>query len=339
MLLIYTIRKEEQFDGKYLISTSELKLSSEEIGRLAFSALNEEQRDSFKKEWELDFALEIEGIARYRINLYIQRGSLAAAVRMLPVKIPALSECGLRQDLIIEKLLNKSRGLILVTGPTGSGKSTSIASMIEWLNENKRSHIITVEDPVEYVFQSNKSIIDQREVSSDTHSFNNALRHILREDPDIIFVGEMRDLETIEAALNIAETGHLVLATLHTPDAVQSINRIIDVFPSHKQSQVRVQLSFVLLAVLTQQLLSKKDSQGRVLAYEMMIANHAVRSMIRESKVHQIASILQTAQSEGMSTMNQSLTSLYLNGDIGYEQAMLHSLDIEDLKKLIESKA
>ena len=327
-----------RIDGKLTISDHS-ELLSEDIEKIVFSALNEEQKERFKKEWELDFALEIEGIARYRINLYIQRGSLAAAVRMLPVHVPSLSECGLNQELIIEKLLNKNKGLILVTGPTGSGKSTSIASMIEWLNENKTSHIITVEDPVEYVFKSKNSVIDQREVGSDTHSFNNSLRYVLREDPDIILVGEMRDLETMEAALNIAETGHLVLATLHTPDAIQSINRIIDVFPSHKQSQVRVQLSFVLLAVLTQQLMGKKEGKGRVLAYEMMVANHAIRSMIRESKVHQITSILQTAQAEGMSTMNQSLVNLYLDGDIDYEQAMLHSLDVEDLKKLIQRKA
>ncbi|MDP8215817.1 MAG: type IV pilus twitching motility protein PilT [Candidatus Kaelpia imicola] len=327
-----------RIDGNLMMSDHP-ELSPDNIEKMSFSVLNEEQRERFKREWELDFAIEVEGVARYRINLYIQRGSLAAAVRMLPAKIPSLSECGLNQELIIEKLLKRKRGLILVTGPTGSGKSTSIASMIEWLNENGTNHIITVEDPIEYVFKSRSSVIDQREVGTDTHSFSNSLRHILREDPDVILVGEMRDLETVEAALNIAETGHLVLATLHTPDAIQSINRIIDIFPAHKQSQVRVQISFVLLAVLTQQLMAKKEGPGRVLAYEMMIANHAVRSMIRESKVHQITSTLQTAQAEGMSTMNQSLVNLYLKGDIGYEQAMLHSLDVEDLKKLIQRKA
>ncbi len=325
-------------DGNLIISDHP-KLSSGNTEKMFFGVLSEEQKERFKKEWELDFAVEIEGVARYRINLYVQRGFLAAAVRMLPVKVPSLSECGLNQELIIEKLLRKKRGLILVTGSTGSGKSTSIASMIEWLNENKMNHIITIEDPIEYIFESKKSIIDQREIGTDTHSFEGSLRHILREDPDVIFIGEMRDLETMEAALNIAETGHLVLATLHTPDAIQSVNRIIDVFPSHKQSQVRVQLSFVLLAVLTQQLMAKKEGTGRALAYEMMVANHAIRSMIRDSKVHQITSTLQTAQGEGMSTMNQSLVNLYLNGDIDYEQAMLHSLDIEDLKKLIQRKA
>ncbi|MDP8253966.1 MAG: type IV pilus twitching motility protein PilT [Candidatus Kaelpia aquatica] len=327
-----------RIDGS-LTKSDHSELSSDDIEKMSFSVLNEEQREKFKDEWELDFAIEVEGVARYRINLYIQRGSLAAAIRMLPIKIPLLSKCGLNQELVVEKLLSKKRGLILVTGSTGSGKSTSIASMIEWLNENRTSHIITVEDPVEYVFESRNSVVDQREVGADTRSFDNSLRHILREDPDVILIGEMRDVETVEAALNIAETGHLVLATLHTSDAIQSINRIIDIFPSHKQSQVRVQLSFVLLAVLTQQLIAKREGPGRVLAYEMMIASHAVKSMIRESKVHQIASILQNAQAEGMSTMNQSLVNLYLNGDIDYEQAMLHSLDVEDLKKLIQRKA
>jgi twitching motility protein PilT len=208
--------------------------------------------------------------------------------------------------------------------------------MLEWINQNKKCHIITIEDPIEYVHESKMSIINQREVGSDTHSFLHALKHVLREDPDVILIGEMRDLETIESALNIAETGHLVFATLHTPDAVQSINRIVDVFPSHKQDQVRIQLSFVLLAVLTQQLLPRKEGTGRVLAYELMIANHAVRSMIREKKGHQLYSVIQTSQAEGMNTMNQCLANLYLNGEISYEQALLSSTDPEDLRKLIE---
>ncbi|HDI45875.1 MAG TPA: type IV pilus twitching motility protein PilT [Candidatus Omnitrophica bacterium] len=324
-----------RIDGNLVISEYS-SFSSDEIRKLCYSFLTSDQIERFEQEWELDCAIEIEKIARYRINLYLQRGKIGAAIRMLPLKIPTISECGLPEDVIVEKLLRKKKGLILVTGPTGSGKSTSIAAMLEWINQNKKGHIITVEDPIEYVHTSKQSIINQREVGTDTHSFNHALRHVLREDPDVILIGEMRDLETIESALNIAETGHLVFSTLHTPDAVQSINRIVDVFPSYKQDQVRIQLSFVLLAVLTQQLLPRKEGSGRVLAYELMLANHAVRSMIREKKGHQIYSVIQTSQSEGMSTMNQCLAKLYLNGDISYEQAIHGSMDPEDLKKLIE---
>ncbi len=316
-----------------------VKYSSEDIKRLCFSFLTDDQKNAFENEWELDFAIELENTARYRINLYRQRGNMAAAIRMLPLKIPSISTCGLPEDIIIERLLTKKKGLVLVTGPTGSGKSTSLAAMLEWINQNKRSHIVTIEDPIEYVFDSKLSIINQREVKVDTHSFDNSLRHILREDPDVILIGEMRDIETIEAALNIAETGHLTFATLHTPDTVQSINRIVDVFPSHKQDQVRIQLSFVLLAVLTQQLIPRKNEEGRVLAYEVMLANHAVKSLIRERKGHQIYSSIQTGQSEGMNTMNNCLVGLYLNGNISYEQAMLSSMDTEDLKKLIEKSA
>ncbi|MDP8233844.1 MAG: type IV pilus twitching motility protein PilT [Candidatus Saelkia tenebricola] len=316
--------------------TKYAKHSSEDIKRLCYSFITSDQQQKFENEWELDFAIEVENAARYRINLYRQRGSIGAAVRMLPLKIPAISECGLPEDIIIEKLLSKKKGLILVTGPTGSGKSTSLAAMLNWINQNKGNHIMTVEDPIEYVFESKRSIINQREISVDTHNFTNALKHVLREDPDVILIGEMRDIETIEAALNIAETGHLAFATLHTPDAVQSINRIVDVFPSYKQDQVRVQLSFVLLAVLTQQLLPNKQGDGRVLAHELMLANHAVRSLVRDKKGHQLYSVMQTGQSEGMSTMNQSLADSYLGGHISYEQAMFSSMDIEDLKKLIE---
>ena len=324
-----------RIDGELVID-SRPELSSQDIRRLCFGFLTQEQRKKFESEWELDCAIEIEKTARYRINLFIQRAKMGAAIRMLPLKIPTIEECGLPKDTIVEKLLRNKKGLVLVTGPTGSGKSTSLAAMLEWINNNKKCHIITVEDPIEYVYESKLSLVNQRETGVDTHSFSDALRHILREDPDVILIGEMRDLETIEAALNIAETGHLVFATLHTPDAVQSINRIIDVFPSSKQGQVRTQISFVLLAVLTQQLLARKEGGGRVLAYELMIANHAVRSMIREKKGHQIYSAIQTGQSEGMNTMNQCLTNLYLNGEIGYEQALNASMDIEDLKKLIE---
>ena len=324
-----------RIDGE-LRHTEYDKYSSEDIEKLCYSFLTADQQQIFENEWELDFAIELENVARYRINLYRQRGNIAAAIRMLPFKIPSISKCGLPEELVIEKLLNQKKGLILLTGPTGSGKSTSLAAMLDWINQNRRNHIVTVEDPIEYVFDSKLSIVNQREVNVDTHNFTNALKHILREDPDVILIGEMRDLETIEAALNIAETGHLAFATLHTPDAVQSINRIVDVFPSYKQDQVRIQLSFVLLAVMTQQLLPHKQGKGRVLAYELLLANHAVRSLIRDRKGHQIYSVIQTGQSEGMNTMNQSLADLYLNGGISYEQAVFSSMDQDDLKKLIE---
>lgn len=324
-----------RIDGELKIE-DQPRFSASEIERLCFSFLTPEQKKRFQEELELDCALEIEKVARYRVNLFFQRGKLGAAIRVLPLKIPSIAECGLPEDIIVEKLLQKMKGLILVSGPTGSGKSTSIAAMLEWINRNKKTHIMTIEDPIEYVYDSKLSVIDQREVGVDTRGFGNALKHILREDPDVILIGEMRDLETIESALNIAETGHLVFATLHTSDTVQSINRIIDVFPLHKQDQVRIQLSFVLLSVLTQMLLPRKEGRGRVLAYELLIVNHAVRSMIRERKPHQVYSVIQTGHSEGMNTMNQCLSNLYLNGAISYQQAIYASTDPEDLKKLIE---
>jgi len=318
-----------------LIPIRKEALDSKTVKEFAYSLLNEKQRERFELEKELDMSFEIEGLSRFRANLFYQRGNIGIAIRALPYHIMSLQECGLPQD-IIEGLISKPKGLILVTGATGSGKSTTLAAMIEKINQERACHIVTIEDPIEYVYKNKKAIIDQREVGSDTHSFSHALKHVLRQDPNVILIGEMRDLETIESALNIAETGHLVLSTLHTSDAVQTINRIIDVFPEYKQNQVRVQLSFVLLAVLSQQLIPRLGGKGRVLALEILIANHAVRSLIRDAKIHQIYSVIQTSQKEGMCTMNQSLYELYINKMIKLEDAFSRTLDPDDLKRLIE---
>lgn len=322
-----------------LIVSDESALSPQDTKELAYHTMTDEQIEKFEKGREMDLGFEIEDKARFRVNVFWQREKVGLAIRFLPMKIPTIKECGLPEEIIIDKVLSKRKGLILLTGATGSGKSTSIAAMLEWINNNRKEHIITIEDPIEYVYKSKKSIIDQREVGTDTLGFTNALGRILREDPDVILIGEMRDLETVQAALNIAETGHLVFATLHTPEAVQTINRTIDIFPSHQQTQVRVQLSFVLLAVLTQNLIPRKDGKGRVLSYELMIANHAIRSMVREKKVHQIYSSIQTGTEEGMKTMNESLAELYFEDKITLENAFSYSTQLEDLKRLLEKES
>lgn len=304
---------------------------------LVYSILTNEQKARFEREKELDFAFSREGLGRFRVNVFWQRGYVGAAIRSLPIKIMNFEECGLPAKTM-ESFCKKSKGLVLVTGATGSGKSTTLASMVDWINTKKDCHIITVEDPIEYVHSNKKSIIDQREVGSDTLTFPNALKHILREDPDVILIGEMRDLETIESALVIAETGHLVLATLHTSDAVQTINRIIDVFPARQQQQVRTQLSFVLRGVLSQQLIPFVSGDGRALAVEVLVANHAIRSQIREEKAHQIFSSIQTGQKEGMQTMNQSLYSLYLQEKIKKEDALSRTTEPQDMERLMKEK-
>ncbi|MCM8778920.1 MAG: type IV pilus twitching motility protein PilT [Candidatus Omnitrophica bacterium] len=324
-----------RIDGE-LVKAGEEIFSDRDTQEIGFSIMNEEQIKRFETQREMDLAFDLGDVARFRTNLYWQMGKVGIAFRLLPLKIPTMSECGLPEEIIIERILNKKKGLILVTGAMGSGKSTSIASMIEWINQHWRVHVVTIEDPVEYVHRSKMAVIDQREVGSDTLSFHEALRHILREDANVILVGEMRDLETIEAALNIAETGHLVFATLHTSDAIQTVNRIIDVFPPHQQEQVRIQLSFVLLAVLSQNLIPRKEKRGRVLAYEIMLVNNAIRSLIRERKTHQAYTVIQTSQQEGMCTMNQSLYRLYIEEEISLENAFLYSTNPDDLKRLIE---
>lgn len=310
-------------------------LSPEETKSLVYSLLSKQQIEKFERDFELDVAFELAEISRFRINVFKQRSTVGASIRLIPYKIWSFQECGLPENVVVN-LCRRPKGLVLFTGATGSGKSTSLASMIDWINKERACHIITIEDPIEFVHQNKKALIDQREIYSDTHTFPAALKHVLRQDPDVILIGEMRDLETIESALIIAETGHLVFATLHTSDCVQTINRIVDVFPSHQQQQIRTQLSFVLLGVMSQQLIPRHDGKGRVLAIEILLANPAVRSLVRESKIHQLYSTMQTSQREGMKTMNQSLYELYQKKDISYEDAISRSTDPEDLMRLFK---
>jgi len=317
-----------------LVATDHPPLSGDEVKELAYSLISPEKVERFERWKELDFAFSVEGLARFRANYFVQRGYVGIAIRMLPFRIMNFTELGLPAKLMTE-LCEKPQGLVLVTGATGSGKTTTLAAMVDYLNLNKSYHIVTIEDPIEYTHASKRSILDQREVGSDTQSFAQGLKHVLRQDPDVILIGEMRDLETIETALIVAETGHLVLATLHTSDAMQTVNRIVDVFPASQQNQVRVQLSLELLAVISQQLIPKASGRGRVLATEFLVVNHAVRSLIREQKIHQIYSVIQTGQKEGMKTMNQTLYELYVNRVITLEHALARSSDPDDLKRLM----
>jgi twitching motility protein PilT len=310
-------------------------LTDQESKSIAFGLLSELQIEKFERDLELDAAFSIEEYGRFRVNIYRQQGSVAASVRLIPHSVWSFEKCGLPANVVLD-LCNRPKGLVLITGSTGSGKSTSLASMIDWINNNRSCHIVTIEDPIEFVHKSKKSIVNQREVYSDTHSFSVSLKHVLRQDPDVILIGEMRDLETIESALVIAETGHLVFATLHTSDCVQTINRIVDVFPAHQQDQIRTQLSFVLLGVISQQLIPKMDGPGRVLAIELLTTTPSVRSMIRESKLHQLYSVIQTSKKEGMKTMNQSLYELYTKKIISYDDAFERSSDVEDLGRLFK---
>ncbi|MBI5124125.1 MAG: type IV pilus twitching motility protein PilT [Candidatus Omnitrophica bacterium] len=318
-----------------LIPADDRILSAEDTKSLIYSMLSKAQMEKFERDLELDISFELSGISRYRINVFKQSGTVAASIRLIPYKIWSFEECALPVG-VVTSLCKKPKGLVLLTGATGSGKSTSLASMIDWINQDRPCHIITIEDPIEFVHKNKKAIVEQREVYTDTHTFPAALKHVLRQDPDVILIGEMRDLETIESALIIAETGHLVFATLHTSDCVQTINRIVDVFPSHQQQQIRTQLSFVLIGVLSQQLIPKENRAGRILAAEILLMNPAVRSLIRESKIHQIYSVIQTSQKEGMKTMNQALYELYQKKLITYESAFSRTTDTEDLARLFK---
>ena len=298
--------------------------------KMIYSILNDSQKQRFEEQLELDFSFGIKNLARFRANVFYQRGAVAGAFRLIPYEIRNFDALGVPN--IIGDLCDLPRGLILVTGPTGSGKSTTLASMIDKVNSDRSEHIITIEDPVEYLHSHKKCIVNQREVHTDTKSFSRALRAALRQDPDVVLVGEMRDLETVETALTIAETGHLTFATLHTNSAVQTINRVIDIFPAHQQTQIRTQLSFVLEAVLCQSLLPTANGKGRCLAMEILIPNAAVRNLVREDKIHQIYATMQTGQlKHGMMTFNQSLASLYFQGKITKDVAVARSSNKDEL--------
>jgi twitching motility protein PilT len=318
-------------DGE-LVATEHEPLKADACKRLIYSFLSGEQVARFERDLETDLSFGVEGLGRFRTNVFFQRGTVAAVLRMIPYQIRNFEELGLPKQ-ICEEICAAPRGLVLVTGATGSGKSTTLAAMIDHVNSLRPMHIVTVEDPIEFLHRNKSCLVNQREVGSDTQTFKRALRSALREDPDVVLVGEMRDTETIEAALTIAETGHLTFATLHTSDCVQSINRVVDVFPAHQQQQVRTQLSFSLQAVLCQQLLPTASGKGRVLAIETMIANSAIRSLIRDDKAHQIYSIIQTGGKLGMRTMNQSLHELCRRNLITYDDAIAYSSDVEDLKR------
>jgi twitching motility protein PilT len=313
-------------------------LTPDQTKALAYSLITTEQRERFEANHELDFSYGIAGLSRYRVNIYQQRSAVGIAIRSIPHQPKGFEELGLPAD-ICNGLIQKHKGLILITGPTGHGKTTSMAAMIDRINRQRDVHIVTVEDPLEYLFTHEKALVNQREVGHDTHSFPAALKYVLRQDPDVVLIGEMRDLETIQAALTIAETGHLTFATLHTNSCAQSIDRIIDVFPPHQQSQVRAQLALVLEAVFNQLLIPRRDGRGRVLGIEILIATPAVRNLIREEKVHQIYSTMQTGQKFGMQTMNQELANLYLRGLITRQEAVSRSLYPEELLRQIEQPA
>jgi twitching motility protein PilT len=323
-----------RIDGR-LVPTQYEKLTPHECQRLVYSMLTDRQKQKFEETLELDLSYGVAGIGRFRVNVYWQRGSVGAAMRAIPAQVPSAEELNLPP--LVRELAYLPRGLILVTGPTGSGKSTTQACMIDIINSERRVHIVTIEDPIEYLHRHKLSMINQRELGLDTLSFQNALRAVLREDPDVILIGEMRDYETIAAALTIAETGHLVIATLHTNTAAQSIDRIVDVFPPHQQPQIRTQLSYVLEAILCQQLIPRAGGIGRVPAIEILIATPAVRNLIRENKTAQINAAMQTGSKYGMQTMDMALKELYVRGLITYEDALQRAVDPEDFKKLVRA--
>ncbi len=322
-----------RINGK-LVSSGHNPLTHADTSRLLLSLLSTEQKERFLEERELDLSFGMAGLSRFRANLFWQRGSIAGCFRSIPFVIPKIGDLGLPQ--VVNELALKPSGLILVTGPTGSGKSTTLAALLDLINAKRHDHIVTVEDPIEYVHQHNNCLVDQREVGSDTHTFRQALRHVLRQDPDIVVIGEMRDLETVEAALQISETGHLTFATLHTSSAVKTINRIIDVFPPHQQHQVRSQLSFVLEGVVSQLLLAKADGNGRVLAAEVMLTTPAIRHLIRDNQVHQLYSQMQMGQVQSrMQTMNQALLQLARSKIITLETAVNYSPERDELEELL----
>ncbi|MFN2637683.1 MAG: type IV pilus twitching motility protein PilT [Gemmatimonadaceae bacterium] len=326
-------RPKLRVDGDITNASLDMELSPKDTLTLAYSVLTEQQKKRFELEDELDFSFGIQNLARFRGNCFKQRGCVSMVVRQIPFAIKTFEQLGLPGS--IAKMAEKPRGLVLVTGPTGSGKSTTLAAMIDKINRERKGHIITVEDPIEFIHKHQGCIINQREIGSDTKSFANALKYALREDPDTILVGEMRDLETIQAALTIAETGHLAFATLHTNSAAEAINRIIDVFPSHQQSQVRAQLAFVLEGIVTQTLLPKATGKGRVMAAEILVVTPAIRALIRDDKVHQIYSSMQAGKKWGMQTLNDALYQLYMNREVTADECLRVSGDPTEFQRMI----
>ncbi len=322
-----------RIDGK-LVRLPLPVLMDDDTRQLAYSMLTPDQISRFERTKELDGSYSIRGLSRFRINLYWQRGSIGAAVRMIPYEIPSIADLGLPQ--VLEEFALKPHGLFIVSGPTGAGKSTTLAAMVRSINEKRPCHIMTIEDPIEYLHRHNKATINQRELGIDTHSFPEALRHVLREDPNVILVGEMRDLETMTAALTLAETGHLVLTTLHTSDVVHAVQRIVDVFPPYQQSQIRVQLSLVLVGIVVQQLIPKSPGQGRVAACEVMACTPSMGNLIRENQLHQLRTFLQTGRKMGMCTMNHSMADLYTKGLVSWEEIAKRTTDLQELSNLVK---
>ncbi|MEQ1833805.1 MAG: type IV pilus twitching motility protein PilT [Candidatus Eisenbacteria bacterium] len=309
-------------------------LSPEKCIGLAYSVLSDDQRKRFETTRELDFSFGVKGLSRYRANVYLQRGVVSMAIRQIPYDIIPMDKLGLPP--VVKEFTNRQKGLVLITGPTGSGKSTTLAAMLDKINATRQAHIMTIEDPVEYIHHHKKCIVNQREVGADTASFPTALKYVLRQDPDIILVGEMRDLETIEAALTIAETGHLVFATLHTNSTYEAVNRIVDVFPSDQQKQILTQLAFTLEGVVTQQLIPRSRGTGRVMVSEVLVCTPAIKAVIREAKVHQIYSLMQAGQKYGMQTMNQALLQVVLDKQLSPEDAMDRSTDRVELEGMLQ---
>ena len=326
-------RPKMRIDGDIQNSNVEFVMSPKDTLQLAYSVLTENQKKRFEMEDELDFSFGIQNLARFRGNCFKQRGCVSMVIRQIPFTIKTFDDLGLPD--VIRKMAERPRGLVLVTGPTGSGKSTTLAAMIDKINKERRGHIITVEDPIEFIHRHQGCIVNQREVGTDTKSFQASLKYALRQDPDVILIGEMRDLDTIQAALTIAETGHLVFATLHTNSAAEAINRIIDVFPSHQQSQVRAQLAFVLEGIITQTLLPKAKGRGRAMAAEILVVTPAVRALIRDDTIHQIYSTMQSGKKYGMQTMNDALYALYMNREVALDECLRASHDPNEFLRMI----
>ena len=329
-------RPKIRVDGK-LYDTEYDVLSPEMSKNLVYSVLTADQIAKFEKEFEIDFSFGASGLGRFRTNAFMQRGTVAAVLRIIPFEVYDFAQLGLPTK-VCEYVSELHKGMVLITGATGSGKSTTLASIVNYINEHRYGHIVTVEDPIEFLHRNHNCLVNQREVGADTKGFARALKSVLRQDPDVVLIGEMRDMETIEAALTLAETGHLTFGTLHTSDCVQTINRIVDVFPAHQQQQIRTQLSFSMQAVICQQLLPKVQGKGRALACEVMVVNSAIRALIRDDKAHQVYSIIQTGGKLGMKTMNQSLFDLYRNNSVTYEDAISVCQDKNEFQRLADHR-